>query len=220
MKFACGGWAGLQHNVPHRRRALQISATISSRTVADHLAAHPTGLALNRRFGSVLVGGFITVVVVARVAAFALLKADPAYTFVPRSFIGGGWQTMPALLDLVLPVMVVLVLWPRPRLADHGARHSMDAAADAVLFLLFPLVAGGAMFAYEGHWQIVPNVALASALRWLQFVTAFAAWNLLLDQLHSRWQRIIAVPILAACFGLLQDLYPGMPSFYILITVG
>ncbi|HEY5913252.1 MAG TPA: hypothetical protein VJA21_21885 [Verrucomicrobiae bacterium] len=77
------------------------------------------------------------------------------------------------------------------------------------------------MFAYEERWQILPNLALASSLRWLQFVAAYLAWNLLLDELPGRLQRIVAVPILAACLGFLQDIYPGMGNpLFIMLSVG
>lgn len=181
----------------------------------------PGGSGLNRdqHFRSVLVWSLIALVILARVVSYLLLKADSPYTLVPRSFIGGGFQSMPALLDLAFPVIVIIALFSR-HITDRCARMWRGAGTDAATFLLFPLVAGFTMFAHEGRLQIVPNVTLASCLRWVQFVAAYLAWNLLLDGLRSRWQRIAAVPILAACLGFLQDLYPGMSLLYILLSVG
>ncbi len=148
--------------------------------------------------------GLISLVVVSSVVSFALLKADSAHTLVPRSFTGGGFHSEPALLDLVTPVVVIFVLSSRRNRVEKATRLWKEAGADAITFLLFPLVAGLSMFAYEGRWQIVSNLTMASLLRWFQFVAAYLAWNLLLDELHSRWERVAAVPLLAACLGFLH----------------
>lgn len=200
---------------------------------ASHLNAIPgeilgeeqVGLPLdarsNRPLSAASVWGFILLVVIARIVSFFFLKADSAYTLVPRSFIGGGFESMPTLLDVVVPGVVIFALFSRRRFAGKAAHLWPEAGADAASFLLFPLVAGLSMLAYEGHWQVVSNFTAASVLRLLQFVAAYLAWNLLLDQLHSRWQWIVAVPILAACLGFLQDVYRGMANpIDVLLSMG
>jgi len=165
----------------------------------------------------------VSLAVTSRVVSFFFLKAEPAYVFVPRSFVGGGFQTLPALLDLVVPVIVIYCLWPGRRFDKRTIQSGRLAIWDATSFLLFPLVAGLSLFAYEAPWQILPNVTLATFLRWLQFMTSYLAWNLLLDELSvkSRWQRFATVPILVLSLGLLQDAFPGINDpFAVLLSVG
>jgi hypothetical protein len=165
----------------------------------------------------------VALVVASRVLSFFFLKAEPTYVFVPRSYVGGGFQTLPALLDLVVPVVVIYCFWPGRRFNGRTIQSGRLAIWDAMSFLIFPLVAGLSLFAYEAPWQILPNVTLATFLRWLQFVASYLAWNMLLDELSvkSRWQRLATVPILALSLGLLQDAYSGIQDpFRVLLSVG
>jgi hypothetical protein len=151
------------------------------------------------------------------------LRPDPVYVFVPRSFVGGGFQTIPALLDLAVPAIVIYYLWPRHRFPDVTVRSAKLAVSDAMSFLLFPLVAGLSLFAFEGPYQTFPNIAMATFLRWLQFIATYLAWNLLLDELPktSRWQRIVIVPSLALTLGLFEDTYLHMQGgSLVLFSVG
>jgi len=77
------------------------------------------------------------------------------------------------------------------------------------------------MFAYEGRGQFLIHITTPTFLRWLQFVLAYVAWNLLLDHLRGRWRRIGAVLLLAVSLGLLQDASRGMTdTIHILLSVG
>jgi len=164
----------------------------------------------------------VSLAVASRVVSFFFLKAAPAYVIVPRSFVGGGLQTLPALLDLVVPVIVIYCLWPGRRFDGRTIQSGRLAIWDAMSFLLFPLVAGLSLFAYQAAWQILPNVTLATFLRWLQFITSYLAWNMLLDEVSvkSRWQRVAIVPTLVLSLGLLQDAFPGEDPFLVLLSVG
>jgi hypothetical protein len=141
----------------------------------------------------------VLLVVAARLLSFFFLKADPSYLLVPRSFVGGGFQTMPALLDLAAPAMVVYCLWPGRCFGAWTIQSARLAAWDAVSFLLFPLIAGLSLFAYLAPWQIFPYVAPITLLRWLEFIVSFVAWNMLLDELAEKklWQKIAVIPVLA-----------------------
>ncbi len=205
---------------PHEEEILHIYTPSVDTAVSEDIRGDHPGSDRDRYAGPMLAWGLISLVVIARVLSYFFLKEDSAFTFVPRSFIGGGFQSRPALLDLAVPLVVIVVLWSRRQFTGEGAGLWRRAGADAITFLVFPLSAGLTMFAFEGRWQIVPNVALVSYLRWLQFVAAYLAWNMLLDALRTRWQRLAAVPILAASLGLLQDFCPGMSPMYILLSVG
>jgi len=165
----------------------------------------------------------VLLVVIARIVSFCLLKADPAYLFVPRSFVGGGFQVMPALLDLAVPAMVVYCLWPGRRFGAWTIQSGRLASWDAVSFLSFPLIAGLSLFAYLAPWQIFPYIDRITSLRWLEFVVSFLAWNMLLDELAEKrlWQKIVVIPVLALSLGVLQDVFPHVqdPS-RVLLSVG
>ena len=165
----------------------------------------------------------VVLVAASRVVSFFFLKAEPTYIDVPRSYVGGGFQALPALLDLVVPAIVIYCLWPGRRFEGRAIPSGRLAVWDALSFLLFPLVAGLSLFAYEAPWQVLPNVTLATFLRWLQFIASYLAWNMLLDELStkSRWQRLAIMPILALSLGLLQDAYPGIQDPWpVLLSVG
>ncbi|MGP8173845.1 MAG: hypothetical protein ACLP7O_04775 [Terracidiphilus sp.] len=165
----------------------------------------------------------VLLVVTARLLSFFFLKADPAYLFVPRSFVGGGFQTMPALLDLAVPAMVVYCLWPGRHIGAWTIQSGRLAAWDAVSFLLFPLIAGLSLFAYLAPWQIFPHVAPITSLRWLEFILSYLAWNMLLDELAKKrlWQKIAVIPVLALSLGVLQDVFPYIQDpFRVLLSVG
>lgn len=154
----------------------------------------------------------VFVVLACRALSYSLLKAETAYVFVPRSFLGGGFQTQPALLDLIVPVIVIFCLWPRYLLEGKAVRSWKPAVWDGLFLLLFPLLAGLSLFAYLARWQMFSNLTLNTLLRWLQFVSAYVACNILLDELRlrSHWQRVVIATILALSFGPLQDAYPRM----------
>jgi hypothetical protein len=161
--------------------------------------------------------------VASRVVSFVFLKPEPTYVFVPRSYVGGGFQTLPSVLDLVVPAIVIHCLWARRRLDGHAIRSGWLAIGDAVFLLSFPLVAGLALFAYEDPWQVLPNASPATVLRWLQFVSTYLAWNMLLDELSvkSRWHRVVIQPTLVLSLGLLQDWFRGIPDpSLVLFSVG
>lgn len=165
----------------------------------------------------------VLLVVAARLLSFFFLKADPSYLLVPRSFVGGGFQTMPALLDLAIPATVVYCLWPGRRFGAWTIQSARLAAWDAVSFLLFPLIAGLSLFAYLAPWQIFPYVAPITLLRWLEFIVSFVAWNMLLDELAEKklWQKIAVIPVLALSLGVMQDAFPhNQDPFRILLSVG
>jgi hypothetical protein len=165
----------------------------------------------------------ISLVVAARVMSFFFLKADPAYVFVPRSFVGGGFQTMPALLDLIVPVLVVYCLWPARRSDAITISPVRHIVWDAMSFLLFPLVAGVSLFAYLSPWQIFPNLSAITLLRWLEFIVTYLAWNLMLDEMSAKrlWQKFAIVPVLVLSLGLFQDGFPSLRGpFQILLSVG
>jgi hypothetical protein len=192
----------------HSGTANQLNSIPAEIASGEQAGPPPDGRS-SHSLGAGYAWGLILLVAFVRVISFIFLKADSAYTLVPRSFIGGGFESMPALLDVVVPAIVILALFSRRRFFVKAARWWLEGGADAASLLLFPLAAGLSMLAYEGRWQILSNLTLASMLRWLQFAAAYLAWNLLLDNLHSRWQRIVAVPILAASLGFLEDVYPG-----------
>ncbi|MGO9778120.1 MAG: hypothetical protein ACLQGT_15400 [Terracidiphilus sp.] len=165
----------------------------------------------------------VLLVVVARIVSFCFLKADPAYLAVPRSFVGGGFQTMPALLDLAIPAMVVYCLWPGHRFGAGTFQSGRLALWDAVSFHSFPLIAGLSLFAYLASWQIFPHLDRITSLRWLEFIVSFVAWNMLLDELAEKrlWQRIAVIPVLALSLGMLQDAFPPIHDlFRVLLSVG
>lgn len=160
--------------------------------------------------------------VACRAAVLFLLKPDAAYVLVPRSFVGGGFQSTPALLDLALPILIVCALW-RGRGAYGGTRSRLARTiADSLCLLLFSLAVGFSLFAYESQWESASNLTLTGLLRWLQFVTSYLAWNMLLDELQGKWQRLVAIPALVLSLGVLQDAFPGMPSpaLTLLMSVG
>jgi len=165
----------------------------------------------------------VLLVVAARVLSFFFLKANPAYLGVPRSFVGGGFQTMPALLDLAAPAMVIYCLWPGRRFCAGAIQWGWLAIWDAVSFLLFPFIAGVSLFAYLAPWQIFPYIAPITFIRWLEFIVSYLAWNMLLDELAEKrlWQKIAVIPVLALSLGVLQDAFPHIQdSFRILLSVG
>jgi hypothetical protein len=165
----------------------------------------------------------VLLVVAARVVSFCFLKADPTYLAVPRSFVGGGFQTMPALLDLAVPAMIVFCLWPGRRRGAWTAQSGKLALWDGVCFLFFPLIAGLSLFAYLAPWQIFPHLAPATFLRWLEFIVSYLAWNMLLDELAEKrlWQRIAVIPVLALSLGVMQDASPRIHDlFSVLLSVG
>ncbi len=154
----------------------------------------------------------VFLVLACRALSYFLLKAETAYVFVPRSFFGGGFQSQPAILDLVVPVIVVFYLWPGRLFEARTARSWGPAVWDGLFLLLFPLLAGLSLFAYLARWQIFSNLTLDTLLRWLQFLGAYVACNIFLDELplRSRWLRVVIATILALSFGPLQDAYPRM----------
>ena len=52
----------------------------------------------------------VLLVVASRVVSFLYLKGETSFVYVPRSFLGGGFQVRPALLDIMVPVIVILCL--------------------------------------------------------------------------------------------------------------
>lgn len=165
----------------------------------------------------------VLLVVTSRVVSFLFLKADPTYILVPRDFLGGSLQTQPALLDLIVLVMIISCLWPRRLLDGRTVRSWVPVVWDAAFLLLFPLLAGLSLFTHEARWQILPNLTLAAFLRWLQFLGAYVACNMLLDELpvKHRWLRFAVASVLVLSLGPLQDAHPNaLGLFAVLLSVG
>jgi len=164
----------------------------------------------------------VLLVVASRVVSFLYLKGEPSFVYVPRSFLGGGFQVHPALLDLMVPVIVILCLWPLRR-PEGTIRRWGPTLWDGVFLLLFALTAGLSLFAFDSRWQLLSNLTMAAFLRWLQFLGAYVACNMLLDELpvKNRWIRIPIAAIFILCLGPLHDTYRGMQdSSLIQISVG
>jgi hypothetical protein len=165
----------------------------------------------------------LSLVAASRIVSFLFLKGDAPWVLVPRSLVGGGFQVRPTLLDLVVPAVIILCLWPLRR-SDESSNRRL-AFTDAACLLLFPVAAGLSLFAYGALWHARLDLTTTTSLRWLQFVGAYVAWNMMLDQAlrKPRWQRVAVVAILFLGLGPLEDAFPGVdePIFTVLfISVG
>ncbi len=161
--------------------------------------------------------GLLLLAVVARCASVSFLNGDPYYRLVPRSLTGGGFLVQPGWLDLAVPAVFVLALWTSRPQGRPTASALGDAARDALWILAFPLLAGLSLFLFVQRWLLTPMFNLATALRWIQFVLAFAAMNMFMDRVsvRNRWARLGLALILAGALALTQDLVvdPRIASF-------
>ncbi len=165
----------------------------------------------------------LLLVVAARIVSLFFLKADPSFVFIPRSFVGGGFQVMPALLDLFVPIFAIFCLWPGRRFQATTISSGWLVLLDAASFLLIPLLAGVSLFAYLDPWQIFPNLSSITLLRWLEFIVTYLAWNLMLDELVEKrlWQKFAVVPLLVLSLGLFQDGFAALRDpFQIILSIG
>lgn len=159
----------------------------------------------------------LALAVAARVTELFVRDGDICYRLVPRSMTGGGLLAQPGWLDLAVPVVFLLALgttaatvarW-RPRSEELRA-----AAGDALWLLAFPLLMGLSLYVGVERWLVTPVFDLPSTLRFIQFVLAFAAMNVFMDDLalRNRWARGGVALILAAALAFTQDLTSGPES--------
>lgn len=154
-------------------------------------------------------GVWILYVVVIGCRAFSLLfnRTDPLYALVPRSYLGGGFQVLPSLLDLAGPFFIIACLWPTQPWERLTRKSVLQALGDALWLLTFPLAAGLALLAYEDRWHVSLSHPVLGVARCLAFVAAYAAANMLMNviMVKSRWARLAIATPLVLCLGPLQD---------------
>ncbi len=160
--------------------------------------------------------------VVARLVSMWWLKADVYFDVIPRSLLGRAVMLQPVWLDIAVPVMMIILLWPRRSTGTLTTRAVLKGIADALGLLIFPLLTGLALYVYVHQWSISVQVEWASVMRWIHFVLGFLAINLFMDALpvKNRWGRRLIGFVAGLALAVTQDITFGMsPTDFIILGV-
>ncbi len=146
--------------------------------------------------------------VVARVVSIWLLKGEVYTDLISRSLVGRAVMAQPAWLDIAVPLMFIVLLrqnWSPGRFSGRAVGMGF---ADTIGLLMFPLVTSFALYVYVQHWSISMQINWPSILRFVQFVLAFLAINLLMDDLPlaNRWGRRFVGLVAGLALAVTQDL--------------
>lgn len=163
---------------------------------------------------------FILLLIVgARLLSLFLLRVEPYYILVPRSFTGRALLAQPSWLDLAVLAATTIALWRS--LGQWSVRETLLGIFDAIHFLLLPLLTGLALSTYIQEWHVDLQVSEAILARYVQFVLAFVALNLIMDAGSAldkkRRYVIVSLAILALTFT--QDLFVNLPPSFAVSVV-
>ena len=152
--------------------------------------------------------------VVVRVFSLFFLRIEPYYVVIPRSFTGRMLLAQPLWLDLAMLIIIIAACWQwRPRenltLSDVAL-----GALNAIGLMAFPLATGLALFVYIQDWYFGLQVNWGTIARYLQFVLAYVALNLMMDALigQRKWLQRGIAPLAFLTLALTQDIFIRLPS--------
>lgn len=158
---------------------------------------------------------FILLLIVgARLLSLFLLRVEPYYILVPRSFAGRALLAQPGWLDLAVSLVTTIALWRS--FGQRNAQEMLLGISDTLRFLSLPLLTGAALFTYIQEWHVGLQVSGAPLARYVQFVLAFVALNLIMDAASTfdkKWRRVI-VPLAVLALAFTQDLFVNLPPFF------
>ena len=157
----------------------------------------------------------------ARMISFIFLHVSQAYFVVWRSYLGGAMLTQPALFDIAIPLAIILLLRPKQSWGPITARSTLLAIYDTLGLLMFPFIAGLALFVYIQQWFVFSHLSVMTLLRWIQFIAAFVALNMFLDALpiQNRWGRRGIALAAAIVLGPFQDVFPHFSGEFLFTVV-
>jgi hypothetical protein len=150
----------------------------------------------------------LALAIIGRLFSIWFLKTDLYFELIPRSFTGRALLSQPAWLDLAIPLVIIVLCWPKWSHDRLTARAIGLAALDAAGLLMFPLLTGLALFVYVQDWFVSLQINWSSLMRWTQFVLAFLALNLLMDALpiKNRWGRGFVALAVGLALAVTQDI--------------
>ncbi len=142
------------------------------------------------------------------------LRIEPSYVVIPRSFTGAALLTQPMWFDLAAAFIVILTCWQWRPQARPTLRDVMIGALFAIGLMAFPLITGLALFVYVQDWYVDFRINWMTLARYLQFLLAYGALNLLIDALKDQhqWLRRGIVLLALLSLVLIQDVFLQLPS--------
>lgn len=160
---------------------------------------------------------FIFLLIVgARLLSLFVLRIEPYYILTPRSFTGRALLAQPGWLDMAVLTVAAIALWRS--WGQWNRRELFLGMLDALRFMLLPLLTGLALFTYVQDWHVGLQVNGVILARYVQFVLAFAALNLIMDAVGAfdkKW-RYVVVSLAMLALAFTQDFFVKLPPFFVI----
>jgi hypothetical protein len=150
----------------------------------------------------------IMITLVARTLSNLFLRIDTSLVIIPRSMFANGFMMQASWLDIAVPLSLVILFIKRSDFVSSLKQINSSFLLQVLKFMMFPLLVSLTFYALVEKWSLKPELSMISATRFLQWILAYVAVNLLFDRLPTfkKWIKLIIILLILFLFGYSQDL--------------
>ncbi len=158
-------------------------------------------------------------VVIFRILIIEFFKTDPVFYLSPRSFNGRGLLTMPALLDFLLPILIVIIVLKQIPEFKIKSSKLAEIIGSALVLVIAPLLTGLLLNNYIQKYLIRFEFNTLFLYRYILLILTFIAINEFANSLKIGKKSIkyLVLFIFIAALALTQDLFKEAGPMYIVL---
>jgi hypothetical protein len=142
----------------------------------------------------------LVVAVIARVLSNLYLRVDTSFIVIPRSMFANGFMMQASWLDIAWPLSLIILLGMKSNVTGRFEQFHPSTLLQVLKFFLFPILVSLALYALVENWYLKSEISIISVSRFLQWLSAFWAVNLLFDAMPSMKRGINTIVIFLTLF--------------------
>jgi hypothetical protein len=153
-------------------------------------------------------GIIMVIALIARILSNLFLRIDSSLIVIPRSMIANGFMMQASWLDVAWPISLIILLGLKSDFSGQFKQILPSSLFQVLKFFLFPILVSFALYALVENWYLKTEISMISSTRFMQWIAAYWAVNLLFDALPAmkKWNKIIVILVTLFLFGYSQDL--------------
>jgi hypothetical protein len=150
----------------------------------------------------------VAVAMIARALSNLFLRIDTSLVIIPRSLFANGFMMQASWLDIAWPISLIILLAKKSDFSGRFKQISHSTLLQTLKFFLFPILVSLALYSLVEKWYLKPELSLIAVSRFLQWIAAYWAVNLLFDALPAmkKWIKSIVIFLILFLFAYSQDL--------------
>lgn len=160
----------------------------------------------SRRKKTYLFLALIFILLLFRIIELGFNKFEIQSILVSRSFLGNGYLSRPMISELLLAALIILLLYKKGQIKKPHLADIKEGIVNSLWFISFPVITGLCLFTFRQEYYIKFQFNEMLLLRWLYFVLAFVATNMIINlNQFNKFFRVFFIILLLLLTSFLQD---------------